>query len=183
MDAEQLKQIIEKHKLWLYDEEGGERANLSGANLIEANLIEAYLCGAYLSGADLSGADLRGANLSGAYLRGANLRGANLSGANLRGADLSGANLRGANLSGANLWATLGNRKEIKSLFIVDTYPIVYTAEDLQIGCERHTIFEWKAFDNNRIVKMDGETALEFWREWKEFIFMCIEKAPAQPTK
>jgi len=90
---EELAEVLEKHRLWLDDEEGGEQADLSGANLR----------GAYLSGANLRGANLSGANLSGAYLSDANLRGANLSGANLSGAYLSDANLRGANLSGANL--------------------------------------------------------------------------------
>ena len=55
---EELNEFLRKHKLWLKNEEGGERANLSGANLSMANL----------SRADLSGADLSGANLSGATL-------------------------------------------------------------------------------------------------------------------
>lgn len=45
---EKLKEIIASHGKWLRCENGGERANLSGA--------------------DLSGADLNGANLSGADL-------------------------------------------------------------------------------------------------------------------
>ena len=53
-----INAILEKHLKWLIDEEGGERAYLSGADL---------------SGAYLSGADLSGANLSRAYLYGANL--------------------------------------------------------------------------------------------------------------
>ena len=73
---ERLAEILQKHKKWIYGEEGGERANLIGADL---------------SGANLSGADLIGADLSGANLIGANLSGANLSGANLSGADLSDA--------------------------------------------------------------------------------------------
>ena len=81
MIKEQLDEILEKHKKWLNDEPGGERADLRGANLFRANLFRA---------------DLRGA-----YLRGANLHGANLFGANLRGADLRGADLFGANLHGA----------------------------------------------------------------------------------
>ena len=93
---EDLKRTIELHKKWLSDEEGGVRANLSGANLIGANLS-----GANLSGANLSGANLSGANLSVANLSGANLSGANLSGDNPSVANLSGANLSGANLSGA----------------------------------------------------------------------------------
>ena len=95
---EELEQFLRKHKLWLENKEGGERANLIGANLEDANLR-----GANLRGANLIGANLRGANLEDANLRGANLIGANLIGANLRGANLRGANLEDANLIGANL--------------------------------------------------------------------------------
>ena len=77
----ELKEVLEKHRKWLTDEEGGECADLSGA--------------------DLSWADPSGANLSCANLSGANLSEADLSGANLSWADLSGANLSGADLSGA----------------------------------------------------------------------------------
>ena len=86
MDNEKLKEILERHRKWLNDEDGGERANLRGVNLRGADLREANL-----RGADLRGADLREANLRGADLRGVNLRGADLRGANLRGADLRGA--------------------------------------------------------------------------------------------
>ena len=113
MEASKLKEILEKHKMWLNGEEGGEKADLSGANLrgadlYKVNLREADLSGADLRGtclicADLSGANLRGACLICADLSGANLRGVDLSEANLRGADLSGADLRDANLSGADL--------------------------------------------------------------------------------
>lgn len=71
MTAEKLAEILKKHKKWLNDEEGGERADLScaklsGANLSYANLSCANLSCADLRGSDLSGADLSGANLSGA---------------------------------------------------------------------------------------------------------------------
>ena len=78
-----LKEVLEKHSLWLVRDIKGERANLRGANLERANLW--------------------GANLEGANLEGANLERANLWGANLRGANLDGANLRGANLERALL--------------------------------------------------------------------------------
>ena len=98
MTQSELNEILEKHRKWLNDEEGGERANLRRANLSEADL----------SGANLSGANLRRANLRRANLSWANLSWADLSGADLSGADLSGANLSWANLSGANLsWANL----------------------------------------------------------------------------
>jgi hypothetical protein len=121
MDAERLKQILDLHKKWLADEEGGKCADLSGADLrravlrhavlsdadlsdavlSDAVLRAAVLSDAVLSDADLSGAVLSGADLSGAVLRHADLSGADLSGAVLSGADLSGADLSGAVLSGA----------------------------------------------------------------------------------
>ena len=91
MDNEKLKEILERHRKWLNDEDGGERADLREANLRGANLRGANLCEANLYGVDLYGANLRGANL----------RGADLYGANLYGADLREANLREANLRGA----------------------------------------------------------------------------------
>ena len=128
MEASKLKEILEKHKMWLNGEEGGEKANLketdlrrvdlNGANLRVADLREADLRGACLICADLSGANLRGVDLSESDISGANLRGVDLSesdiseadlsgahlvGADLRIADLSGANLRGVDLSEASL--------------------------------------------------------------------------------
>ena len=91
MDNEKLKEILERHRKWLNNEDGGERAYLCEANLCGANLYGANLRGAYLCGANLYGANLRGAYLCGANLGGADLCGANLCGANLGGADLCGA--------------------------------------------------------------------------------------------
>ena len=48
MTSAEIKQVLELHKKWLNNEQGGERANLRGADL---------------SGANLRGADLRGADL------------------------------------------------------------------------------------------------------------------------
>ncbi len=92
MDKQELKAILGKHLKWLRGEDGGERANLSGAYLSGANLSGAYLSGAYLSGAYLSEANLSGADLSEADLFGANLSEADLSRANLSRANLSRAN-------------------------------------------------------------------------------------------
>ena len=119
MNQQELNTILDLHRKWLYDEEGGKRADLYGANLRHANLYGAdlrhvNLYGANLYGADLYGADLRhvnlyganlyDANLCGADLRHANLCHANLCGVNLYGADLYNANLCGADLCGANLY-------------------------------------------------------------------------------
>ena len=91
-----LNEILKKHKIWLNNEENGERANLRCANLRGADLSDANLSGANLRNANLGGADLSDANLGNADLRGADLSDANLGNADLRGADLSDANLSGA---------------------------------------------------------------------------------------
>ena len=159
-NATELAEILEKHRLWLDDEEGGECA---------------YLRGAYLRGANLRGANLRGANLDGANLDGANLRGANLDGANLRGANLRGANLRGV----ASLWGCTGNRAEVKAIQ-ADTWDVTYTATHMQIGCQLHALSEWWAFDDEEISGMDSR-ALAWWKVWKPIIQKIVETSPAVP--
>lgn len=86
---EKLKEALRKHKLWLDNETGGERADLRFEEL---------------KGINLSGVDLRKANLFGADLQGANLRGADLDETNLWLTDLRGADLRGANITAKTLF-------------------------------------------------------------------------------
>ena len=81
MNKEQLQEILGKHKKWLLGEDGGERADLSGADLSDAVLRRA---------------DLRRADLTDAVLRRADLTDAVLTDAVLRWADLTGAVLTGA---------------------------------------------------------------------------------------
>jgi uncharacterized protein YjbI with pentapeptide repeats len=45
---DELQEVLRLHGLWLHNE-GGQRADLSGANLTGANLTGAYLTGAYLN--------------------------------------------------------------------------------------------------------------------------------------
>ena len=168
-EEEELSEILKLHKLWIEDKDGGVRANLIGANLRGANLGDANL-----RGADLIGANLRGANLGDADLRDADLSHANLRGANLRHAKLSYANLSGAYLSGC-----IGNMKQIKTISI-DAYHISYTKDVIQIGCENHSIGDWKSFNDEEIIKMEEKTALTFWRKYKDFIFTAIELSPAE---
>ena len=143
---------------------------------------EAVKARADLSGADLSDADLSDANLSDAYLSDAHLSGADLSGANLRDAYLSDAYLRDADLSDAYLNGVCGLNDWIKNIQIED-WPISYTSEIMQIGCQRHPLDAWRNFSDAEIHAMDGPEALTFWHKWRETIFKIIEMAPAQPTK
>ena len=138
------------------------------------NIID--LCVKYKK--NLSRANLSSANLRGANLRGADLSRADLSDANLSDADLSGANLSSANLSSANLFGAIGNKEQIKSIQI-EKYNICYTVDILQIGCERHTVNEWKSYTDEDIRKMDGNDGLHWWEKWKDWIFKTIEMSPA----
>ena len=58
MTQEELNEILDKHKKWLNNGDGGKMAKLCGADLRGADLIGADLSEADLSGADLIGADL-----------------------------------------------------------------------------------------------------------------------------
>ncbi|WP_430614365.1 pentapeptide repeat-containing protein [Acinetobacter baumannii] len=160
-------------------------ANLRGADLFGADLFGADLRGADLRGADLRGADLFGADLFGANLRVADLRGANLRGADLfgadlfgadlRGADLFGANLRGADLFGANLrGADLRGAKAAPLIVYGLRWNVIISGlGKMRIGCQEHSVEDWKSFDDARITRMDSE-ALEFWNQHKSMLLnMC----------
>jgi hypothetical protein len=149
-NAEELQEILTKHRMWSNGEAGGECANLDGANL------------------------------DGAYLRGANLRGANLRGANLRGANLDGANLDGAYLDGVKSFnGASGNCREVKAVQC-DYWPVTYTVDQMQIGCQLHPLTEWWAFTDAEIGQMDSK-ALAWWTIWKPILKQIVETSPALP--
>ncbi len=58
-----LQEVLELHKKWLDNEEGGERANLSGEDLSYVNLRGANLSYANLYGADLTNTKFYSTNL------------------------------------------------------------------------------------------------------------------------
>jgi hypothetical protein len=141
-------------------------ANLAGANLAGANLAGANLAGAYLGSANLAGADLAGANLAGAYLARAYLGSANLAGADLAGANLAGAKWRDD--------ITINNRPiQIYGL----RYNVTILDAHMQLGCELHRLCEWQSFDDRRIIEMDRDDALRFWRDHKEALLGVARSA------
>ena len=100
-----------------------------------------------------------------------NLSGANLRNANLRNADLSYANLSDANLRNADLrFLRSANGKELACIN-AGKYQVVLSKEKIAIGCKFFTVEEWKEFDDDKISKMD-DGSLEWWRQWKELVFM-----------
>ncbi len=97
--------------------------------------------------------------------------------ANLYEANLCGANLHATNLHAANLGSVRGNGHEIKSMQI-GRYDVVYTAEMLQIGCQRKLVAEWFELDSvPGYLDLDDE-----WAAFKPLIKQIIEQYPATAT-
>jgi uncharacterized protein YjbI with pentapeptide repeats len=183
---EEINQILTAHIKWVRGEEGGYRADLSGANLSRADLSGANLSGADLYGANLSGAnlfraDLSGANLSRADLSGANLSRADLSGANLFRADLYGANLYGANLSRADLYGA--NLSGVQGAIQINTskFMIVVTETHTKVGCQYKTHREWAKVTKKQAVEM-GLPATHF-KTYKLLIDAARKQLKAQVSK
>ena len=175
------------HQAWLaerglphHDHHGAkpERADLRFTDLRYVDLHSAYLRSANLYSADLRFIDLRDANLSCADLRYVNLcftdlRDANLRHTNLHYANLNYANLYSADLSYANLRYAIGNGQEIKTIQ-TDPWPIVLTKDTMAIGCEQHSIEEWRSFNDAQINEMDA-SALEWAKTWRPVIEQIIK--------
>jgi len=140
----------------------------SWKELVEGALKE----GVSLINADLTEADLRGTNLRGADLKNADLKNADLKNADLINAYLRGANLRGADLKNADLSYLIADMNIFHSMQL-DTYYIAFDKEILAIGCQQHTIAQWKNFTDDEISEMD-DNALIWWKKWKTFIFEAI---------
>ena len=84
---------------------------------------------------------------------------ADLSGADLRRADLSGANLSGADL-----------------IIITWSHWTTYiTKGHVRIGCQSHTLEEWREFSDDQISDMDPRS-INFWKQNKELIISLCER-------
>ena len=124
--AEELKDILAKHKKWLNDEDGGKRAKLRYVDL---------------QGFDLQGADLRGADLQGSNLQFTKLQGADLREANLKDANVYGAYLKNAYRPWFTYVGGIGSRCS-ETLYFAD-------CDNLRCGCWNNckggTLTEFKA--------------------------------------
>ena len=98
MTREGLNEILRKHKLWLDDADGGERADMQDADMQGTDMQDADMQDADMQGAKMQGANMQYANMQVANMRGANMRGANMRGAKMQGADMQGADMQGADI-------------------------------------------------------------------------------------
>ena len=115
-----LKDILDKHKKWVDEEEDGERANLSFADLSLVDLSFVNLFDASLKDTNLSHANLRNTDLSYADLTGSDLTRANLRNTDLSHADLSFVNFKTANLNEADLSSTNLCEANLKSADLIN---------------------------------------------------------------
>ncbi len=124
--------------------------------------LRAAVAAAISSRADLRDSDLRGSDLRDSDLRGSNLCGSDLSGSDLRGSDLRDSDLRDSDLRGAMRRDGIVLRLRPLQLFGLD-YPVIIFDSHMEIGCQIHSLAEWRAFDNDAIARMDGRHARKFW--------------------
>ena len=53
-------------------------------------------------------------------------------------------------------------------------WPVSTDGKSIQIGCQHHSVDEWRAFDDRVIAKMDEE-ALTFWKKYKLVVLDLAE--------
>ena len=103
MDRARLNEIIEKHKKWLNNEDGGECADLSYSDLRYSNLSHSDMRHSDLRGSDMSHSDLRGSDMSHSDLNHSNMIHSNLRYSNLIHSDMRHSDLRYSNLSHSDM--------------------------------------------------------------------------------
>ena len=135
---------------------------------------EAVCAGANLAGADLDGAYLAGANLARANLAGANLARAYLAGANLARANLDGANLARAYLAGATYGDNVPCTRPPLQI-LGSRYAVLIFDSHIKIGCELHSIDEWRAYGQRQIEAMDGDDAWTWWLQYRDTILAMAD--------
>ena len=106
-----------------------------------------------------------------ADLHSANLHSADLSYADLRYASLSSADLSSANLRSADLRFIYSANGKVLACMDAGKYQVVLSKDKIAIGCKLYTVEQWQDFNDDKISKMD-EGALEWWKQWKELVFM-----------
>ena len=130
-----LKDILDKHKKWVDEEEGGERANLSFADLSLVDLSFVDLSDADLKFTNLSHANLRNADLSHVDLTGSDLTRANLRDTDLRNADLGFVNLKAANLNEADLSSTNLCEANLKGAYLINAKLRYANLSEANLAC------------------------------------------------
>lgn len=89
--------------------------------------------------------------------------------------------MTGVDLTGIHFSRTRVDNDWLKIIDDLRHWPVCYTDKHLTIGCQRHTIAEWQAFNDDEIDGMD-ELALAWWAKHKDTIMSTITSNPATST-
>ena len=165
ISQEELEDILKKHKKWLNNQNGGERANLIDADLSYLNFKKV----------DLRCAKMTSVNLTHADLTDTVLKNADLTDTNLAFANLKRANLKGTDLTNTTIWDTIFSNAGGKSIISiqlntsVENRVINYIPEIdwVSAGCFRGTLEELKnkvkyTHSDNEKIRKRYEKAIEF---------------------
>ena len=95
--------------------------------------------------------------------------------------ELLDCNMTGVDLTGIHFYRTQVDNDWLKIIDDLRHWLVCYTDKHLTIGCQRHTIAEWQAFDDWYIDSMD-ERALAWWINNKDTIMSTITSNPATST-
>ena len=76
------------------------------------------------------------------------------------------------NTKGALKW----NGEPAKNLLSLNglRWPVSTDGKSIQIGCQHHSVDEWRAFDDRVIARMDSG-ALDFWKKYKWVVLDLAE--------
>ena len=55
------------------------------------------------------------------------------------------------------------------------SYNITITPNHIKIGCQYHSKTEWFKFTENKIRKMDGKRAVDWWKTWKPILISICD--------
>ena len=197
----ELLEILKKHEMWMKEEPGGERADLSNTDLKGIDLAGAFLPWAILDGANLENAILSGIRLMHAELVGVNFTNAIMSEVNLSSANLTNANLTNVDFTYANLSSAILDNTKLKNTKLVQVCFDNAAIENLSLESE-NTInrffplacpsvggfIGWKRAANNTIVKLcipeDAKRSSAFGRKCRcnKAICLAIENLDGSPT-
>lgn len=177
-----LEEKIEKHRLFLATGLDSYRAIIKGEELQYLNVAEQNLQGARFVNVDFHGSRFMNTNFSFADFIKCNMTkcafyNCNFFGANIKTSNFMSARFSDCDINLENMESLFGNGKQIKSMFISD-YPIVWTSEYLQIGCQKKTIEEWRALDKEKANELI-DFGWSWWEEHRDFIVNAIKEYPA----
>jgi len=142
---------------------------IKSVDLRYANMVEIDLSWCTLMNLDFRSANLEKARLVGCILIDSSFRNANLNSAYLESSDVRGVDFNNAVLIDVDIRHCSGNEEEIKFIDDIDMFDIVYTQDQIAIGCHQASKEQWKAYSLDDINDLE-EGFLGWWSLNKEMV-------------